>query len=222
MSSDYLKNLCDPLARFVFLDDEGLTDACQIVGITDNKFLVRTKNNQSILKKRMGYFAGRNAIGIVKFQALVERVAAVEGHNEGVYWLIPDLKSCEVTNRRLFNRYQLKFVLPIYFRADGELVKAALINVSEGGLRMTVERKLSTASVYSLEIRLPCGSDTIQFKSDGVVVYCEPESNPHYFLTGVSFVAPKFESTEERLEYQRALFDLGNYLKNHADFFDLV
>ncbi len=222
MKTDYLKNLCEPLTRFVFLDDEGLTEACEIIGITDNRFLVRTKNIQGYLQKRRGYFSGRNGIGIVRFEGLLEKVTSAAHEQSGVYWLSPDLKKCEVTNRRLFNRFQLKFVIPIYFKSDGELIKASLVNISEGGLRMTAERRLSSSVNYSLEVMLPCGSESIKLKTDGVVVYCEPETNPHYFVTGVSFVAPKFEAVEQRLDYQRQLFDLGIFLKKHTDYFDLI
>ncbi|EKD42817.1 MAG: hypothetical protein ACD_73C00006G0001 [uncultured bacterium] len=218
-----LKDTADSLARYVFLDDEGLTEACEIIGIIDNRFLVRSLNHQTFLKKRAGYFVGKEGMGIIRFSGVMERVIHIQNMNgNDVYWISPELKDCEVINRRLFNRFQMSYLVPLYFKKDANLIKASLVNLSEGGLRMTVTERLPPNIMHCFEMTLPCGNDSFKFVSDGLVVYCEPESNPENFLTGVTFVAPLFESDEERFQYQQMRFNLGVFLKNHPQCFGLI
>lgn len=218
-----LKNASDPLSRFVFFDDEGLTQACEIMGIIENRFLVRAHNSQTFLKKRAGYFVGKEGIGIIRFNGIMEQVINIQNASENdLYWVSPDLKDCEVINRRLCNRYQMSYMVPLYFKRDQNLIKASLVNISESGLRMTVTERLPPNILNCFEMTLPCGNDSFKFVTDGLIVYCEPESNPDYFLAGVTFVAPLFESDEERQVYQTARFNLGLFLKNHPQCFSLM
>lgn len=198
-----LKEILDPHARHLFFDDQGLTEALQIVEVDENSVVLQGKSPG---KKREGYFIASNGRGIVRFKGELEPIS------DAVCRLKLNLSKLKLINRREFNRYEFGIPVPISLKCDEKFVKASLINVGEGGLRMSVGRRLPTQVTYQFEVSLPKGGETFSFKTDGLIVYCEPEEAPDRFMAGVTFIAPKFSSEEERKSYQKSRRDLARFL----------
>lgn len=201
-----VSDILDPHSKYIFLDDEGMTEACLIRGVEGNLVLVEWGETEA--KKRSGYFVASSGLGIIRFEA--KRTKAVGKKN--MAGLLIDSKSLRQVDRREFHRHHFTYPLPIYLRCEGKFIKAFLINISEGGLRMTVNRKLPTQIVFNFELKLPRPDDPLDFKTDGLIVYCEPEENPAQFMTGVSFIAPEFETEKERQNYLLARQALSRYI----------
>lgn len=199
-----VQSVLDPHAKYIFLDDEGMTEALLIRGVQGNLVLVEQGNTQ--IKKRSGYFVASSGRGIIRFEAEIGKAPKKTGG------LKINPKSLQLVDRREFHRHQFNYPLPIYLRCEGKFIKAFLINLSEGGLRMTVNRKLPTQVVFSFELKLPRPDESLDFKTDGLIVYCEPEENPAQFMTGVSFIAPEFESEKEKQGYVAARRELARYI----------
>lgn len=209
-----LKEILDPQARHIFLDDQSMTEAVVICGVEEGYFLVHNKHQSLSIGNRQGYFVASNGRGIVRFEGDCQVFAQKEVKDVpfNIYKISINLNELKIINRREFIRYEFRYPLPILFRHDDQLVEATLINISEGGLRMTVSKKLPTQVVYQFEINLPKEPGIFHFSTDGLVAYCEPEDHPNSFMAGVSFVAPAFSNESEKKAYQNARHDLASWV----------
>ncbi|MDO8520473.1 MAG: PilZ domain-containing protein [Deltaproteobacteria bacterium] len=205
--SKTVTSLLDPHSKYIFLDDEGMTEAFAIRGVEKN--LVLIKKEDCTAKKRSGYFVAESGRGVIRFEA---RLASLAGKKGGICGLAVDPKTLKLTDRREFLRFEFPYPLPVYLRCEGKFIKAHLVNISEGGLRMSINRKLPTQIVFNFELKLPRPDEPLTFATDGLIVYCEPEENPSHFMTGVSFIAPEFPTEKERLGYLKARENLARYI----------
>ncbi|MBX7148275.1 PilZ domain-containing protein [bacterium] len=207
MTISNLKEILDPKARYIFLDDQGLTEALMLTGIEDHSFLVVDPKSDINGKDRSGFFVAANGRGIVRFKAT--------GQKAGVYKLNADFSSFNIINRRESERIRVNVPIPIYLSCDGKRVEASLVNISEGGVRLVADEKLPLHAVYHFELSLPHKNGPVLFKTDGMVVYAEPEEDPDTFMTGITFVAPAFKSDEEKNNYLAMRQDLVSYLNQN-------
>lgn len=202
-----LKEILDPHARHLFFDDQGLTEALQIAEVDEDSIVLQVSDKKPTKKKREGYFIASNGRGIVRFKGELEPIS------DAICRLKLNLSKLKLINRREFNRYEFKMPIPISLKCDEKFVKASLINVGEGGVRMSVGKRLPTQIAYQFEVSLPKGGGTFSFKTDGLIVYCEPEEVPDRFMAGVTFIAPKFSNEKEKESYLKSRKDLATFLK---------
>ena len=199
--------ILDPHSKYVFLDDEGMTEAFLIRGVKENLILAQ-RTSPFEAKRRSGYFVAASGCGVIRFEAELGRFEK----KEGLLSFQINPTSLKMVDRREFHRHHFKYPLPIYLKCEGKFIKAFLVNISEGGLRMTVNRQLPTQIVFNFELKLPRPQESLDFVTDGLIVYCEPEEDPAHFMTGVAFIAPEFSSEKERQAYQKARATLAHYI----------
>ena len=94
-----------------------------------------------------------------------------------------------------------------------------LVNISEGGLRMSVTSKIPANVIYHFSLDLPVSREPLHFETDGLVLYCEPEERPERFMMGVTFVAPVFENVEDQKNYQKSRERVAFFLSSNTDLF---
>lgn len=215
-----LKEVIDPKARHVFLDDTGVTEALSLRGIEKDSFLVQFQGEIAKADDRKGYFVASDQGCIVRFTC---RIIPVDykgkGHIEGCCELKVDLSSLKRVDRRQFPRHQMKSPLPITFNFADQFMRAYLVNISDGGMRMALDHRLPAHVTYEFDLKLPDRHGSFRFKTDGLVVYCEPEADPQVFITGVMFVAPHFRHEGERIAYHNEKINLSRYLAGNPQMF---
>lgn len=215
-----LKEVIDPKARHVFLDDTGVTEALSLRGIAKDSFLVESLGEITKTDVRKGYFVSSDKSCIVRFTC---RIMAMDeegkGHAARRCELKVDLSSLKRVDRRQFPRHQMKSPLPITFNFDDQFIRAYLVNISDGGMRMALDHRLPAHVTYEFDLKLPDRHGSLRFKTDGLVVYCEPEADPKVFITGVMFVAPHFRHEGERIAYQNEKINLSRYLAENPQMF---
>jgi hypothetical protein len=203
-----LYRLLDPAARFIFLLVDGLTHAFPIVNVTGNHLYFTSKEE---LPERFesGYFLAPQDSGIVQFNhPAVESVRNLARLklNAPLHRIDFTTLDFSVTNRRLYQRHALKGVIPMVFQVFGETLNARLVNISAGGLRMSVDNPIKKNIRCHFEIKLRQAGEDILFKTDGLIVYADPEDNAGEIpvMVGVSFVTPENLSDTERQKYKES------------------
>ncbi len=210
--NDYL----DPAARYVFLDDDLMTEACSLRGVTGLNMVVKYDGNPFVLRRRKGYFVAAGGKGVVRFEGEMECLfPSADSTKNNLYRLSVIPTTLSSVNRRQFIRYDLQEKLPIYFKCQDDLIKAVLMDISEGGMRLSMNKRLPLQVTHSFDLHLPCGMETVDFKTDGMIVYCEPEDDPQEFVTGVTFLAPSFESEQKKYAYMKDRMALSDFLKKN-------
>jgi hypothetical protein len=208
MHIEKLQNILDPQAHYVFLDDEGITQAFLLKGVESRVFYVQGNFQSLKSARRKGYFMAADGKGMARFECVCVP------HKSGVAFEV-DLTSITVINRRNYLRYEFIVGLPIYFKCDGMQVKATVTNISEGGIRLAMDQRLPLHVLYQFTLNLPQKDGPLGFVSDGLVVYSEPEDKPQSFMTGISFVASGFLREEEKSDYLEQKGELINYLEKY-------
>lgn len=208
-----VQTILDPRSKYIFLDDHGMTEAFPIRGVKSNLILIEAGLEGKDNRKRSGYFVAVSGRGIVRFESSVKKISAKK--SKGVITALSILlKSLQMVDRREFLRHFFERPLPILMKCEGKNVEALAVNMSEGGFRLSVDRLLPTQVVYHFEITLPVGEPPFTFKSDGLVVYCEPEDDPARFMAGIALIAPEFSSAKERKEYQKQRAKIVEFLNS--------
>lgn len=213
---DSIKDILSPQARYFFLDDEGFTEAILFTALEHNSFLIHHPKGLP-LKKRSGFFIAADGKGIVRFEGSCE--ALKPGSQEKkLYRLDVDMDSLDLKNRREFVRHTFENPTPVLFKCNGKNVQAYISNISEGGLRMSVDEKLPTQVVYHFEMTLPDTQEqkSFIFQTDGMVVYCEPETDPGAFIAGVTFIAPSFENKNDKENFYQLRERLSNFIQTQC------
>lgn len=210
-----VKEILDPHSRFIFFDDEGINEAFVIAGVEKNLVYLECPEGHHSGQARDGYFVAASGRGIVRFSGFVTLLPAKPGSRLAYYQVVLDLTDLELMNRRSFSRHDCKFPMPMALACDGKKVKARMTNISEGGVRIRTETRLPTQVVFGLQLNL----GDLNFSTDGLLVYSEPEQDPTSFVAGIMFVAPAFKNNEEKADYTKAQNLFRNFLARNNDFF---
>lgn len=218
MTFKSIKEILEPSSRYLFLDDEGMNQAFLINSVEKNTFVIMEQQRQLDSKERKGYFVAASGKGVVRFTGQLNPLPEKDSKIQApltLYKLEVNLKDLKLINRREFIRHELKTPIPISFNYEGRFIQATLVNISEGGLRMSVGEPLPTNLVFHFEINLPLASKkSFYFKTDGLIVYSDPEEKPTRFMTGVSFIAPHFSNEEEKRTYVGQKEQLSYHVKH--------
>lgn len=214
MTQIQIKNLLDPKARYLFLEQEGLVQALRIRGVIGDSIVLDDAGDYA--GQVGGFFIAANGRGIVRYRGQLMGVDS----QPGLSYLKMELGTLQVINRREFNRYRLRSSPPVLFKYDGRLVKAELIDLSEGGCRVRAMERLPSPEIYQLEIKLAAKKTVWHFKTDGLVVYSEPELDPQYFMTGLCFVTPTFKQDLARTLYLATRAKLSAFVGQHPELFN--
>ncbi len=213
MALENIEQILEPDSKYLFLDDDGMTQACRIRGVEGRSLLffhpdsLRSLDDDTTVSgsfTRKGYFTAREGKGIVRFEGRCWKKAGDSSkHSLPLYRLTIDWDHLKLVDRREFIRHKLKQSLPLVFQYDGRMIEAELVNISEGGLCLKVSRPMPLNIIFELDLKLPrSGTSTpFHFHTDGLVVYSNYEKGTG-LVTGVAFVAPRFMTETERLEYQ--------------------
>lgn len=204
-----LKSLLHPKAKHIFIKFGDLVRAYPIAHVEDHAlyFLAESEFTD---KPTQGYFIARNNEGIVLFEnpnpeMLPYRPDAV------LYRIITDELNYSVTNRRLYQRVEFAEFRPLMFRYYGDHIVGHMVNISEGGIRMNLDRSIELNTICHFEIRL---TQDFTFKTDGVVVRSGySDDSKKQAVIGIHFLAPAFRSDEEKVSYQQDQKKLSDYLK---------
>lgn len=211
-----IKDILEPTSRYIFLDGNGMTEACLIRGVEKNAFVVYHHDNDSSSPSEIsGYFPAASGKGVVRFEGECERCKPSAEHSPFfLYRLNVNLNRLSIVDRREFIRFKLQKPIPVSFHYEEKFIRASLINISEGGLRMMLTEPLPQNVIFQFELKLPRarGGAPFELHTDGLVVYCAPENDPRHFIAGVSFVAPRFLNSHEKEEYQQQQRLLVEYL----------
>jgi len=210
-----IKDLIEPATRYLFLYEQGATHAFRIRGIHSDFIIAFHPEHFLPWKQREGYFQAAGGLGMVVFRSdgnLVEGTA--DTHHLPLYKIRLDTDRLSLINRRQFTRYTLVKPRPIFFHCDGRMLEANIINLSEGGMRLECQEALPKNVTLHFEINLPATKGGDLFKTDGVVVYSEPEDSHHHFMTGISFVMPKYLSGDEKKKYLKSLQDFKKSVRS--------
>lgn len=215
----HLKEILDPQARYVFIEDAGLTRALVLSRVEKDSLYLTARGRLPFSGRGSaeGYFTASDGKGVVLFSGALEQIPKAK--TEKIWRLKPNLKSLELVNRRQFVRYALKAPLSIALECDAKPVRALLVNISEGGVRMSVSSKIPANVIYHFALDLPFSPEPLHFETDGLVLYCEPEERPERFMTGVTFVAPVFEKVEDQKTYQKSRERLAYFLSTNSELF---
>lgn len=209
-----LKEIIDPKARYLFLDDQGMTEAFLITSVEKQSIIVSYEGLPKPEQRRAGYFVAPSGQGIVRFTGTLACLQQTSSPLPlPLYRLTPDLAHLKLIDRREFIRKVLPHPVMILFNFESQYIQTKLINLSEGGLRLSANRPLPMNIISQFELKLPQPRKSpFEFKTDGLVVYSEPEEDPAFFMIGVSFIAPKFLNEEEKKSYQEQRKQLSHYL----------
>ncbi len=208
-----LREILEPTTRYLFLECDGVVEACLIQSVFKESFLVYHHSSPFISKSLVkGFFVAASGRGIVQFSAQCRRERRTKS-TLSLYRVVLDLKGLVLINRRLFIRHAYERPVPILFDFEGRPIKARLVNISEGGLRIDLNDILPSNVVFEFQLTLPRTKGAVfQFHTDGLVIYCTPEDNPRHFMAGIAFVAPRFRNEEEREKFKKESTALKKYL----------
>lgn len=215
----HLKEILDPQARYIFIEDGGMTRALGLSRVEKDSLYLTARSRLPMASRGTaeGYFTASDGKGVVLFSGAMEAVPKAK--SDRIWRLKPNLKSLELVNRRQFVRYGLKTPLSISLECDEKPIRALLVNISEGGLRMSVTSKIPANVIYHFALDLPFSPEPLHFETDGLVLYCEPEERPERQMTGVTFVAPVFENVEDQKAYQKSRERLAYFLSTNSELF---
>lgn len=202
-----LAQLLDPKARFIFLVSDGLTNAFPIVHVAGNQ-LYFTSTERLPEHHESGYFPALDGEGIVQFgKPCIDSADLSRLHiARPVHRIDFSPLDFTITNRRLHLRHEFKRVVPIVFQIFGETLNARLVNISAGGLRMCVSTPIQKNIRCHFEIRLRSRAEEAIFKTDGLVVYADPDDYDagKPVMVGVSFVTPEGMDDSARAAYKES------------------
>lgn len=186
-----LKQIMDPASRFVFLVHQNQTDAFQIVHVEDEAlFFIASRQDLPFYEK--AFVIGAESKGIVEWNepALNFLEQKQPSPNDlHVFRLRFQQEEIRIVNRRQDERFEPDRLIPIAFNHFGEDLLGQLVDLSEGGLKLRVETKVSPHTRFHLRLKVPLKDKAVELDSDGVVLHCE-KNGPHYDV-GIKFVSPE-------------------------------
>lgn len=208
-----IREILEPTTRYLFLDCEGVVEACLIRSVFKDSVLVYHQSSPFKSKTPLkGFFVAASGRGIVQFHAQCQREKGIKSAL-ALYRVAIDLPGLVLVNRRVFIRHAYERPVPILFEFEGKPVKARLVNISEGGLRMDLNDTLPSNVVFEFQLTLPRKKGPpFKFHTDGLVIYCTPEDDPRHFVAGIAFVAPRFRNEEERDRFKKESEGFKKYL----------
>lgn len=205
-----VKDIIDPNARHLFLTKSSLNYAFPIVHV-QGQWLYFSSPKPISSAFDSGYFLAREQQGIVQLNNPV-----IESVKKKMELLLHRLDlndtSHTLVNRRQSMRYAFKGFVPISFSVFGEAMAAQLVNVSEGGLRMSIDTPLKKNMLCHLKIRIPAPKKNIHFSTDGMVIYADREEGSNKFTAGISFITPEFSGDKEKQSYLTAKTALKGFI----------
>lgn len=208
-----IKQILEPSARFIFIQSSELPRAYALAGVVGKNVLVVTlEPHDTLLDGALeGFFAAANGGGIVRFQAQATKEKTATGFLGKIEI---DMESLRIQNRRESLRHSFDSPVPVLLYEEDGIIDARIINMSEGGMRLSVARRLATQVICQFQLKLPTSEGVFEFVTDGLVVYSEPEEKHDRFMTGVSFVEPTLNTAEQKNAYRMRLTQLKIYLTN--------
>lgn len=210
-----VKRILDESGRYLFLNRQGLVEAFPIIHV-ETSYIFFTSAKELEKNYDSGYFLASGGAGIVQFEKPVLESLDKNAQNQikqKIHRVNIEPLDFIITNRRLSLRHELPQYMPILFYVYGEVMSAQLVNISEGGLRMSVTSALQKNTRCHFEIRLPTEEQQILFRTDGIVVYAENTSeNKYQTHVGISFVTPDFTQPADEEKYKQSKEKLKNYI----------
>ena len=111
--------------------------------------------------------------------------------------------------RRKFTRFK-KTLDVIYAIAKKPHLKnnANTVDISEGGMKLLLDEKLSVGAIMGLKISIPASPQDVEV--EGEVVWCEEDgrneaSSKKHFYHGIKFLAIKEPSGKHLIDYIRSI-----------------
>ncbi len=210
-----LKKLIDKTARYIFLAKNKISIACKIISI-DESFIYFTNPESDPVNYDSGHFLSGDGQGIVLFEE--PEIEKLQVPNEQLpaplYRINFSKVNFSLSNRRRYYRYEFKKYLPISFVIFGEPLMAQALNISEGGLRMRLDSPIKRDILCNFEIKITDQNQTLNLKTDGLVVYSEPDPETKKHVVGIQFVQPEKLNPQEKSLYEKSIQSLSEYIKN--------
>lgn len=204
---NHLKEIVDPFSRYLFLLENQIPHAFLLCGVEKNSFVITDPRQPSMGRSFKGYFVASHGRGVVHFQGSEDPIDA------SLCRILVQLDSMQIENRRAFYRQRLNKPRFITFEFQNKTIEALLVDMSEGGFRLSLDERLPTQMMVQFELKFPQSDPMFVFKTDGLVVYCEPEETPDSFVAGIHFVAPHFANDQERKTYEQSRKELKTVIQ---------